>query len=177
MKKVLVLLAAYVLMAPMALAAGSLGTWEKSVTVGQTLTVALNPSASARWFLPKLSITNPEVAVVSTKGTSLIIQGKKVGTTSFEVCTDLFNTNCLTVNVTVSPDVLGAYTSIVHQPGAWIINNGTVYYVVADGIIPVPTWEIFTSNTGRASMLQEANSEDLKLQMLPAMTLKDSRVK
>ena len=176
MKKILAISAAFLAFAPIAFA-GNLGTLNESVMVGKTVTVALNPSSTGRWFLPSLSNTNPNVAIASTNGNNLVLQGRSVGTAAVKVCSEIQNVNCLDVTITVTGNVLGESTN-AHPSGTWVIDNGTVYYITDSGIIPISTWKIFLSNSaGKKVTFTPASSDDLKLPLLPLMTLSDSRVK
>lgn len=64
-----------------------------------------------------------------------------------------------------------------HPRGAWVLSGKTVYFVTPDGLIPVPTWDIFLSNGGQADFLVKANAADLTFPKLYPMTAGDTRVK
>ncbi len=48
-----------------------------------------------------------------------------------------------------------------HPWGSWLIYNGTVYYASQDGLIGVPSAEVFNSNGGNWNLLVKANSYDV----------------
>ncbi len=48
-----------------------------------------------------------------------------------------------------------------HPWGSWLIFKGTVYYSSKDGLIGVPSGQIFTSNGGGWNLLVKANSYDI----------------
>lgn len=67
-----------------------------------------------------------------------------------------------------------------HPWGSWLLHNGTVYYSQENGLIPIPNWNIFLSNGGKANLIVKANAADLEvLNKNPGIALlsdKDSRV-
>jgi hypothetical protein len=63
-----------------------------------------------------------------------------------------------------------------HPAGSWIVSNGTVYFVHATGIIPVPSQSVFQSNNGQWSLVVPANSSDMVRTVLSVMQPNDSRV-
>lgn len=68
--------------------------------------------------------------------------------------------------------------SMAHPWGAWVLHNRTVYYVHENGLIPVPTWDIFLQNGGKAEQIVKANSADIAeiKPGVPLLTLNDNRV-
>lgn len=68
--------------------------------------------------------------------------------------------------------------TMAHPWGAWVVQNKTVYLVHETGLVPVPTWEIFIANGGRAEHVVPANAADLaELRSgLPLLTSNDPRV-
>jgi hypothetical protein len=103
-----------------------------------------------------------------------------VGSTVINVCTDSKGANCLQVKVSViigGGQVLGASTVNAHPYKSWVIEGQTVFYVDTNGLIPVTTWQIFLSNGGQQSLIQPADSADLKLPLEAFMVPHDSRVK
>lgn len=52
--------------------------------------------------------------------------------------------------------------AMAHPWGAWVLKGKTVYLVHESGLIPVPSWDIFIANGGRAEYLVPANAADLK---------------
>ncbi len=67
-----------------------------------------------------------------------------------------------------------------HPWSSWVINRGTVYYIGSQGLIGVPSWDIFLSNGGLAQYLVPANANDLLVLKnhpgLPVLVPNDSRV-
>ncbi len=67
-----------------------------------------------------------------------------------------------------------------HPWGSWVIHNGTVYYSSQDGLIGVPSAQVFTSNGGNWNLLVKANSYDVEVlnanPNLPVLELNDPRV-
>lgn len=52
--------------------------------------------------------------------------------------------------------------AMAHPWGAWVLKGKTVYLVHESGLIPVPSWDIFIANGGKAEYLVPANAADLK---------------
>jgi hypothetical protein len=67
-----------------------------------------------------------------------------------------------------------------HPWSAWVNYNRTVYYVSSEGLIGVPTWDIFLSNGGQPKYILPANRADLGILSrnphLPLLQPSDSRV-
>ena len=63
-----------------------------------------------------------------------------------------------------------------HPWGSWVKSGQTIYFVHQQGLIPVPSWEIFINNGGRAEWIVSANSYDLNRPMLPNMIWSDNRL-
>jgi hypothetical protein len=64
-----------------------------------------------------------------------------------------------------------------HPPGSWLLSHRTVYYISASGLIGVPSWNVFLSNGGKASLLLPANAADLAQPRLsPVLESHDARV-
>ncbi len=111
---------------------------------------------------------------------SIVYQNTKVGFTNGAAFTGLgFKyANVTTVTnsgLTVSPKtVVTAVGS--HPRGTWVISGQTIYFVTPSGLIPVPTWDIFTSAGGQASFIVPANKYDLGMKKLSPMTSGDSRL-
>jgi hypothetical protein len=68
-----------------------------------------------------------------------------------------------------------------HPWGSWLLYGTTVYYSTPDGMIPVPSWDVFVANNGRSSFILPMNSADLSVlrskPSLPVMVPEDSRVR
>ncbi len=70
--------------------------------------------------------------------------------------------------------------SQAHPWNAFVLYNRTVYYVNSQGLIGVPSWDIFLSNGGEAKYILSANQADITIlnnnPHLPLLQLNDSRV-
>lgn len=64
-----------------------------------------------------------------------------------------------------------------HPWGSWISNGSAVYFVHQDGLIPIPSWEIFINNGGHADLIVKSNIYDFRRPQLSVMTYDDSRLK
>lgn len=157
-----------------AYAASDLGSLQETIGVNKTLAVGLNPSSTGSWYVG--SVADLSIASAVINGNSLVVSGKSAGTTKILACTDSGAQHCLEVNITVS-SVLGAFTEQPHAVKSWVLNNGTVFYVDINGLIPISTWKIFLSNKGHAKLIKPANSADLALPLEPLMVPRDPRVK
>ena len=83
--------------------------------------------------------------------------------------------NGSTSSLTLSGTVISS-ASAAHPYGSWIDSNGTVYFVHATGLIPVPSASVFTSNNGQWDLVVPANSADMAMTVLSVMQPGDSRV-
>jgi hypothetical protein len=63
-----------------------------------------------------------------------------------------------------------------HPWGSWLKWGSTVYFVHEQGLIPVPSWEVFLSNGGQQVLVVAANSYDLRLPYLSVMASVDPRL-
>lgn len=63
-----------------------------------------------------------------------------------------------------------------HPWGSWIKSGGTVYFVHQDGLIPVPSADVFTNNGGQWGLVVPANGYDSR-PLLPVMDYGDYRLK
>ena len=161
----------------LASAASNLGVLQEDVVAGKILSVGLNASSTGNWYIG--SISNSNIVSARMASGSLVVTGLNPGSAKILACTDIQNNHCLEVNVVVSASgrVLGAYTGVPHSPGSWVINGPTVFYVDANGLIPITTWKIFLDNGGKANLIVPANPGDLTLPLEAFMTQKDLRVK
>ncbi|MBL8030270.1 MAG: hypothetical protein JNN11_03410 [Candidatus Doudnabacteria bacterium] len=50
-----------------------------------------------------------------------------------------------------------------HPWSSWLLNNKTVYYSHEQGMIPVPSWEIFLNNGGEANKILKMNDTDVQI--------------
>jgi len=134
-------------------------------------TINYNPDAS-----PATLISN---GLILDKGTVyLISSSKKYGFTTMPVFSGL---GYSLKQVKRGDASLYAYGGILDRPnmphvvGSWILSNKTVYYVSVEGLIPIPTWDIFVANSG-GSIIVQANESDLAKPILPIMVKDDPRV-
>lgn len=153
-------------------AAVDLGLVNESIAPGRSLSVGLT---SGNWYV--YSNSNSGIASASVSSGALLVKGISNGTAVILVCTDAAGSHCMQVTITVTGNVLGVSVNMPHPAGSWVIQAGTVYYVHATGLIPVPTWSIFVSNGGTKAKIVEANTGDMSLLVLPLLKNKDSRVK
>ena len=83
-------------------------------------------------------------------------------------------------NYTLAKNYIINSPNIEHPWGSWLIYKGTVYYSSAEGLIGVPSTQVFTSNGGDWTYIVKANSYDianLKAKPnLPLLTVNDPRV-
>lgn len=166
---------------PAAAFANSLGKLSEVIPLGKTLTVSLDNTTTDSWTVVN---NNPEIISTKIVNNQLIITGKNFGVATAYACT-LNTTNCLKTTVSVvSPNVLGAATSEIkaslqNRIGSWVkaSNDQTIFYVHEEGLIPVPSLNIFYKNGGNLSAIQTINEYDLQNSILPIMTASDARVK
>lgn len=64
-----------------------------------------------------------------------------------------------------------------HPWGSWIVNNSTVYFVHEQGLIPIPTWDVFLNNGGQERLLVQANTWDMQRTQLTLMVYGDTRLR
>lgn len=106
--------------------------------------------------------------VLEGDGTIYLIRGsEKLGFTTMEAFLGLgYSLNNVkrgdTSRYAKSAHLL-ALASQSHPWGSWVLYRGTVYYSAPEGMIGIPTWEVFLKNGGRPELIVQANSEDLQL--------------
>ncbi len=66
---------------------------------------------------------------------------------------------------------------MAHPWGSWIIRGSTIYFVHAQGLIPVSSYETFLNNGGIDKILVPANAYDFYKPVLDLLTLDDWRLK
>jgi hypothetical protein len=66
--------------------------------------------------------------------------------------------------------------SSAHPWGSWVRNGRTVYFVHEQGLIPVPSGDVFTNNGGNWNLIVPANSWDLRKPILSSMEWNDYRL-
>lgn len=64
-----------------------------------------------------------------------------------------------------------------HPWGTWVKSGPTVYFVHADGLIPISSYDVFVNNGGQDYLVVPMNGYDANLQRLPVMTHNDSRLR
>jgi hypothetical protein len=152
------------------------------VFMGLPLTVrALDVSPVVR---PDFSI--PPGALVSDKGTIfLIINGQQIPFASWDAFVglgySLSNVKAVDLSTRSFVRTKGVFSrNVGHTWGSWLLYNKTVYYSHQDGMIPVPSWEVFLENGGFATAIVPANKydiDDLRAKPnLPPLKKWDSRV-
>ena len=174
MKKLIVLVGALGLfgLTSVNASAASLGSLRDTIGVGNTLSVGLNDNPSGQWYVAN---SNSAVVLSSVSQNQLIVKGLSVGSATINVCSQPQGGDCLTVNIIVQ-GVLGSFISSLHPTGTWVISGKTVFYVHANGLIPVSTPEIFYSNGGEFSQVVQITEADFYLPLLPLMVMNDSRL-
>lgn len=63
-----------------------------------------------------------------------------------------------------------------HPWGSWVLSGKQIYFVHQDGLIPVPSMDVFYSNNGSLDRVVKANSWDLRKPRLPVMDNTDYRI-
>ena len=63
-----------------------------------------------------------------------------------------------------------------HPWGTWIKMGTTVYFVYEQGLIPISSYDVFTSNGGQPNFIVSANNYDYQLPVLSIMTYNDPRL-
>lgn len=160
--------------------ADSLGKLTEVIPVGKTLTVSLNNTNNNSWTV---SNNNPEIISAIVTNNLLVITGKNFGVATAYACVSN-TTNCLKTTVSVvSLNVLGAATSEIeaslqNRIGSWIKapNDQTVFYVHQDGLIPVPSLNVFYKNGGSLNEIKTMDEYDLQEFILSVMVASDPRV-
>jgi hypothetical protein len=120
-------------------------------------------------------------ALISENGTVYIVyKNTKIGFTSFASFTVFGFRFANVVPVTDSglavSDTVVDLSKTTHPWGSWINDNGTIYFVHENGLIPIPTYDTFLNNGGDINLVVPANTDDLALPVLDPMTLDDARL-
>ena len=63
-----------------------------------------------------------------------------------------------------------------HPWGSWLRSGNTIYFMHEDGLIPVPSYDIFRDNGGQDHLVVPMNSYDWDRRTLPSMRRDDSRL-
>ncbi len=64
-----------------------------------------------------------------------------------------------------------------HPWGSWVRSGHTVYFIHENGLIPVPSYDVFLNNGGQDRFVVPMNSYDWQKIQLPVMTYSDSRLR
>ncbi len=64
-----------------------------------------------------------------------------------------------------------------HPWGTWVVSGQTIYFVHENGLIPIPTYDIFINNGGQDYLVVPINSYDWQRTQLPTMTYNDYRLR
>lgn len=147
---------------------------------GRTTTASFSLTPSGGSVLGSSFYNNG--TLISEYGTVYIVyKNTKSGFTSSWVFTNLgFSFNNVRAasasNLTNSGYVISsAYTS--HPWGSWIKSGRTVYFVHEQGLIPVPSGDVFLNNGGSWNLVVNANRYDFERIILPIMEYNDSRLR
>lgn len=136
--------------------------------------------------LPSHIATLPTGSLINDSGTIYLIIGQtKVPFTNFPAFIGL-GYSLANVAKTDSSTYSPALTYQINSPqqahpwSSWLLYKGTVYYNNEDGMIGVPSWDIFTTNGGKASLLLPMNQADINQLKnnpnLPSLIMNDSRL-
>ena len=165
------------------------GTSTANLTLGAVTITPAAPTPATGLSVPASSDTGTVTAsgyqtgqLIKENGAIYIVyKNTKTGFANSAAFTGLgFNYKNVTdvTNSGLSPSGKTVITAQgAHPRGTWLQSGSTVYLLTPDGLVPVPTWDIFLSNGGQASFIVKANSYDLGYKKLPQMTASDSRVK
>jgi hypothetical protein len=149
-------------------------------STGTNFTLLINP------VVPTSPVTTAATGytngqLISENGTIyMVYQNTKVGFSNAAAFLGLgFKFNNVTPandsGLAVSPKIVITADG-QHPRGTWVVEKSTVYFVTPQGLIPVPSWDIFLSNGGQASFIVKADSYDLAAHRLPVMTANDARL-
>ena len=126
----------------------------------------------------------PSGSLINDSGTVYVISGtRKIPFTSSQAFVGLGYSwkNVIDgdlTNYTLSTSYVLSTPNMEHPWGSWLISKGTVYYYTQDGLIGVPSGEVFTNNGGAWNLIVRANKYDLVhlSNSLSILTDNDSRV-
>lgn len=144
--------------------------FQETMQVGKKISIALTEDRD--WAIQK--VTNKKIISVFLLEKNVIIEGLSSGKSTVSICS---NADCSEYIINVTGNVLGVSTGNANETGAWVLNNKTVYYISVEGLIPVPSWDIFISNGGRSSKIKPILPGDRQSPTLALMGYNDSRLK
>ncbi|MBL8029925.1 MAG: hypothetical protein JNN11_01625 [Candidatus Doudnabacteria bacterium] len=127
------------------------------------------------------SSTYPNGQLISENGTVYIVyRGQKSGFASAHIFTGFgFKfSNVLNVGYNNIPSTGYIINNLntSHPWGSWVQSGSTIYFVHEQGLVPVPSWEIFLNNRGSSSLVVPANIYDFQKPILAPMSWSDSRL-
>jgi hypothetical protein len=123
----------------------------------------------------------PNGQLIKEDGTIYIVyRGQKSGFASAYVFTSLgfkFG-NVLSTGYTNLPNTgyVVNNAAAAHPWGTWVQSGQAIYFVHQDGLIPVPSWDVFVNNRGASNLVVPANMYDFQKSILSVMTYNDSRL-
>ena len=151
--------------------------------------VSTTPSSTV--FVPNptsQTTTYASGTLVNDNGTIYLIRGsQKIAFTGIAAFTSLGYSLSNVINGNTGGYALSSYqvstaTAGNHPRGAWIktSNSPTVYYVSANGYVPVSSYQTFTQNGGTTTQILPATSQESKAiasqPAIPVMVVNDSRI-
>lgn len=151
------------------------GKLSETLAVGKTLSLGINTVPNGSYMV---SVNNSQVISADLQNSNLIVKTLQPGLATVYVCNAQAG-SCLSLMITVTAsNVLGASTQGIgsHQVGSWLNVGQTIFYVTDNGLIPVPTYQIFKNAGGVGKPVYSANDYDMQLPLLPLMQINDIRV-
>jgi hypothetical protein len=143
--------------------------------------ISNSPTVSAPGTFPY-----PTASLVNDNGTIYFITGTtKVPFTNYKAFTGLGYSLSNVVkgdlsNYSLSQSYVITTANAPHPWGSWLSYNKVVYYLNQDGMIGVPSAEIFLENQGQWNLVVAANKYDIAIlkanSSLPVLAINDSRI-
>jgi hypothetical protein len=84
--------------------------------------------------------------------------------------------NGSTASLVNSGFIIGS-SNIAHPWGSWVRSGQTIYFVSDQGLIPIPSFDVFLNNGGQSQLVVNANGFDFGKPILSPMVLNDSRLR
>jgi len=111
---------------------------------------------------------------------SIVYKNTKIPFSNYSAFTGLGYSASNVVNVGYSSLTQSSYAistaNASHPWGTWIKMGNTVYFVYEQGLIPISSYDVFTSNGGQPNFIVSANNYDYQLPVLSIMTYNDPRL-
>jgi hypothetical protein len=131
-----------------------------------TASVYSTKTSLAREVLGQTSISYPTGTLINDSGTIYLMRGgQKLAFTNLEAFLGLgyHMQNVYTADLSAYPLSSFQISDPVqeHPWGSWLIAGQTVYYAHQDGLVGVPSWEIFLANGGMQVFIVPANAADM----------------